>query len=180
MTKVNDRRRVTPESDVMTADLDRIQSADPEKTFALVTGAMRDYLRQRCPPAPESADKSGRAPFTIPSPEHRIVDEIARYVVEMLIKSTDLRSWILIPVKEFRVGDVFTRYAIGKDANGVTIPVDEEVTVMWIKPTATRSKMNIRFRSHLDRYGDLDAPADYLFYVHRPTSESIRAELDAP
>lgn len=169
--KVNDKRHVTPEA---ASVLNMLRDTDPEKTFQVVAGAFKDYIRARIPKGKDSATgKEWTHGFTIPSPDHALVEEVTRYIVEAILKSADPRRWTMIKVADLRTGDIFTRYQIEKGQQ-----VDEEVTVLSIKPAA-RDKRVIKFRSPNDKQGELAAPGDYIFYVYRPTLDELRSEMES-
>lgn len=170
---VTDRRRVTPESPSMTDPLAKIATTDPEKTFQVVVGAMKDYVRRRSKIEKDKNGKEWTRGIMIPSPEHEVVEEFSRYVVEALLKSQDPREWKMLAVQEMRAGDIFTRYTIVKGK-----PQDEEVTVVSVTTSDRPGIMLVKYRAR-DSYEELRASPDYLYFVHRPTVADLIAELEA-
>jgi hypothetical protein len=169
---INDKRRVTPESPSVTDPLAQIASTDPEKTFQVVVGAMKEYVRRRSRVEKDKGGKEWTRGVMIPGPDHEVVEEFGRYVTEALLKSQDARAWRLMPVSEMLPGDVFTRYTIVKGK-----PQDEEVTVVTCRDGKRPGIRIVKFRCPTG-YDELKASPDYLYYVYRPTTADLLSELE--
>jgi hypothetical protein len=171
---VNDRRRVTPET--MATRLEELRATDPEKTYQIVVGAVNDYVRARATQRKDQDGKEWSTGLTIPAPGHPAVDELARYVVEAVLKSGDGRKWIMLTASDLRTGDVFTRYAIVDQKE----PQDFEVTVLSTnQQSGGRARVKIKCRDPKGNHLELVAAPDYLFYVHRPDTRDVLRELIA-
>lgn len=144
---------------------------NPERACEAAASAIREYVRAR---SSYKQDKNGdkwSAGMTLVNPEDKRIAEIARLVIEAVIRVDDGRSRTTVETRALRLGDVFTRYAI-KDGVGV----DEEVTV--IKVTTNAQKSTIKYRRSNDQIAEATIDASYLVAVMRPTTEDLRAQLE--
>ena len=172
---VNDRRSSAAPEKTLADPLEKLATADPERTYQVVVGAMKAYLKSKMVYKTDAEGKRWTDGLAIPDPNADVVTEFGRYIVQAILKSADPRSWILSRVDAMQVGDVFTRYRIVKGKQ-----IDEEVTLVSrtaIKAGAIAPMFCLRVRTS-GAYDTFDAAGNYLFYVHRPSMADLAQSLD--
>jgi hypothetical protein len=147
---------------------------NPERACDAVEAALRDYVKTRSSYRKDDKGQVWSQGMTIVSPDDKRIEEIARLVIEAVMRVDDKRQRTTVETRSLQLGDVFTRYAI-KDG----VAVDEEVTV--IKVTTAVNRTTIRYRRPNDQIADVTIDASYLVSVVRPTNDDLRAMLsEAP
>lgn len=143
---------------------------NPERACEAVESALREYVKTRSSYRKDEKGQVWSSGMTIVSPDDKRIEEMARLVIEAVMRADDQRPRISIETKSLQLGDTFTRYSIKEG-----VAVDEEVTV--IKVTTSVNRTTIRYRRPNDQIADVTIDASYLVSVVRPTTADLKALL---
>lgn len=175
MAKVNDRRtsqRATAARDGGVSVTESNAESIHNRIHELLKGFAAARMKKR---------DDAWTPLPITSPDHPLLEEIARSVTEGLIKQHDKREWKQMAARDLIVGDVVTMYLVvdgsttpgGGSPGGSSIVrhVDEEVTVVSNRlstdPTKRGQILTISRKS--GGFREVVATPEWVFLVWRST-----------